>query len=228
VVDVLRFTTAVDVAVSRGAEIYPYRWYDGTELSYAADRGASVAMPGSELDEANPWSLSPVGLSAIPSGTKLVLPSPNGATLIHEAVDDDRTVEVIAGCLRNAPAVAEYAAANCERVAVIAAGERWGGADGPLRPAVEDLLGAGAIIHALDPGGDVSSGDALAAAGAFVALADRLERTLIESPSGRELESRGWGDDVRMAADHGVSSCVPMIDGDCFIDGSESTPSMGE
>jgi 2-phosphosulfolactate phosphatase len=113
-------------------------------------------------------------------------------------------------------------------VAVIAAGERWGGADGPLRPAVEDLLGAGAIIHALDPGGGDSSGDALAAAGAFVALADRLERTLIESPSGRELESRGWGDDVRMAADHGVSSCVPMIDGDCFIDGSESTPSMGE
>ena len=32
-----------------------------------------------------------------------------------------------------------------EAVAVVAAGERWRGATGPLRPAIEDHLGAGAL-----------------------------------------------------------------------------------
>jgi 2-phosphosulfolactate phosphatase len=226
VVDVLRFTTAVDVAVSRGAEVYPYRWHDGTEHAYAAERHATVAVRGSGVDERHPWSLSPARLATIPAGTKLVLPSPNGARLSFEAADEH--VGVTAGCLRNARAVARYVAEHGERIGVLAAGERWGDGDGPLRPAVEDVLGAGAIVHALDPSGSVSSPDAIAAAGAFVALADRLEWALSDSPSGRELRSRGWDDDVRAAAQHSVSSCVPVIEGDRFVDGSRPIPSMRE
>ena len=52
---------------------------------------------------------------------------------------------MIAGGLRNAAAVAAAAARAGDVVGVIAAGERW--PDGSLRPAIEDLLGAG-----LDPG----------------------------------------------------------------------------
>ena len=85
VVDVLRFTTAVDVGVSRGAAIYPYRWHDGTEHAYAKSHGAELAVKGFDVDNDHPWSLSPVGLARIPAGTKLVLPSPNGATIAFEA-----------------------------------------------------------------------------------------------------------------------------------------------
>ena len=34
VVDVLRFTTAVEAAVSRGAVVYPYRWRDATAAAF--------------------------------------------------------------------------------------------------------------------------------------------------------------------------------------------------
>jgi hypothetical protein len=43
VVDVLSFTTSVSIAVSRGAEILPYRWEDDGGLAYADERGAVLA-----------------------------------------------------------------------------------------------------------------------------------------------------------------------------------------
>jgi 2-phosphosulfolactate phosphatase len=229
IVDVLRFTTAVDVAVSRGAIVYPYRWHDGTEHAYAAERGVQVAVKRSGDDAEGQLSLSPVDLANIPAGTKFVLPSPNGATLAYEAANHDATLDVIAGCLRNASAVATYLARNAEWIGVVAAGERWNGTTGLLRPAVEDLLGAGAIIHGLDPSGlRGSSPDARAAAGAFALLQDRLEWALLDSPSGRELCARGLEGDVRLAAEHGVSNCVPMIDGDRFVDGWGRSADMRE
>jgi 2-phosphosulfolactate phosphatase len=95
---------------------------------------------------------------------------------------------------------------------------------------VEDLLGAGAIIHALDPSGSRgSSPDARAASAAFASLRDRLDWALLDSPSGQELCARGLEADVRVAAEHGVSSCVPLLDGDRFVDGgrpsTDQTPS---
>jgi 2-phosphosulfolactate phosphatase len=77
VVDVLVFSTAVDIAVARGASVLPYRWRDSSAEAFAKSKGALLASPRS----AGGYSLSPLSLQSIPAGTALVLPSPNGSTL---------------------------------------------------------------------------------------------------------------------------------------------------
>src|SRR5829696_5652950 len=142
IVDVLSFSTCVDIAVSNGAVIYPYPLQDDTAQDYAKSLGALLAVSRRSL--ADGYSLSPTSLLAIPAGTRLVLPSPNGATLSRATGD----VPTIAGCLRNARAVANAAQALGQRISVVPAGERWPG--GSLRPGIEDWIGAGAIIAHLD------------------------------------------------------------------------------
>lgn len=219
IVDVLRFTTAVSVAVSRGASVLPYRWRDATAARFATDHDAVLA--GLREDPSTPWSLSPTDLSRIPAGTRLVLPSPNGATL--SAVATRYGATVVAGCLRNVTAVggllADEVAAG-RSVAVIAAGERWpdpsGAAHaGPLRPAVDDLLGAGAVIaRAAESGGLTRahlSPEARAARAAFDAAAPDLHDELRSSVSGRELLALGWDDDVAAAARLDADAAVPVL-----------------
>src|SRR5688500_14009850 len=82
VVDILRFTTAIDVAVGRGATVYPYRQRGDAAAAFARRSDAVLAGDGEQRRPGSSYSLSPASLTAIPSGTRLVLPSPNGATLI--------------------------------------------------------------------------------------------------------------------------------------------------
>jgi 2-phosphosulfolactate phosphatase len=151
VVDVLSFSTAVDVAVSRGAQVFPSRFKSLAESAQIATMyDALLAVPRRERSETSPYTLSPSTLDALPRGARLVLPSPNGARCVRAAYDR-RVPLVVVGCLRNARAVAAFARTRAGRkgaIAVIAAGERW--TDGSLRPSVEDDLGAGAIVAALD------------------------------------------------------------------------------
>lgn len=150
----------------------------------------------------------------------LQLPSPNGADLTVVATEL-AVPFVLAGSLRNATATARRAlalAGDEGAIGVVAAGERWGTPDGPLRPAVEDLLGAGAILQALDPSGAANapggSPDARAARAAFLDARPRLVESLRASPSGRELAARGCSDDVSTAAALDVTDlAVQLIDG---------------
>ena len=93
-----------------------------------------------------------------------------------------------------------------------AAGERW--PDGTTRVAIEDWLGAGAVLASL--GGEQTSEARLAAA-AFEASRFQLARILSESVSGRELVSRGFAADVTLAVDYDSSSVVPVVDGDGWL-----------
>jgi 2-phosphosulfolactate phosphatase len=219
IVDVFRFTTAVSVAVDRGASVYPYRWNDGGATAYAADRFAMLAG----RREAGDWSLSPTDLTRLPLGSRLVLPSPNGSALAF-AAREHGAVHVLAGCVRNAKATARTAhrlAGADGSVAVIAAGERWNGGTGALRPAVEDLLGAGAIIAsvaALDASWNLSP-EAAAARSAFEVARDDLQRALLACASGSELVGRGWADDVETASVLDASASAAVLVDDAFVAG---------
>jgi 2-phosphosulfolactate phosphatase len=198
IVDVLSFSTSVDVAVGRGALVFPYGSRDEAAAAFAAERQATLAS----RDRGAGFSLSPASLAAVPAGTRLVLPSPNGATLSLAT----GAVPTFAGCLRNAAAVARAAAGAGRRITVIAAGERW--PSGGLRFALEDWLGAGAILHGL-PGS--RSVEAAAAAGAFLAAAGTLAATLAACGSGRELIERGHASDVDLAAALNSSDQAPRL-----------------
>src|SRR5262245_30212091 len=142
VVDVLSFSTAVAVAVGRGAAVRPFRWR-AEAAAVAADWDAHLAVSRLAAGPDHPFSLCPASLLALRPGERLVLPAPNGSHL--STLAEQRYPHVLTGCLRNATAVALAARrlAGDRPIAVIAAGERRREAEETLRPAVEDLIGAG-------------------------------------------------------------------------------------
>ncbi len=217
VVDVLSFSTAVDVAVSRGAQVFPSRFKSLAESAQIATMyDALLAVPRAERSDASPYTLSPSTLDALPAGARLVLPSANGARCVR-AVYERHVPVVLVGCLRNVSAVAAFARARAGTrgiIAVIAAGERW--PDGTLRPAVEDDLGAGAILAALDLDAAFSP-EARYAASAFRAVRHTLDDIVRDSVSGRELTQWGCGGEIAWALDVDVSTTVPLLQPDGFI-----------
>jgi len=201
---VLSFSTALDIAAARGAIVFPYPLKDASAAAYAAAVNAHLASADREAG----FSLSPASLRSLPAGYRLVLPSPNGAALSFHT----HHPSVLAACLRNAGAVARAAARLGSTFAVIPAGETW--STGELRPCVEDLIGAGAIISNL-PG--ARSPEAQVAAACFEHFRADLRSALRQSGSGKELMGRGFAADVDLAAEWDVSSSVPRLQGRCFV-----------
>ncbi len=220
VVDVLSFSTAVDVALGHGAVVYPARWKDERAEDLANRLGAQLAVPRANMSAQRPFSLSPVSMMGLQDGARLVLPSPNGAAAVLAASKLGATTLI--GCLRNASAVASACQHLGKSVAVIAAGERW--ANGAIRFAYEDLLGAGAIISRME---GAYSPEALAAAAVFGSPQGmaQLPRCL----SARELIEMGFENDVKMATELDVSHLVPILRGERIVPhqrvvGDASTP----
>lgn len=215
VVDVLSFTTAVTVAADLGIEVYPYRWRDETAVAYAEQHGAKLAVGRSEAGP-DDVSLSPVTIRRVTGLTRLVLPSPNGSTIAQQLSDSGATV--IAVSLRNRVAAADWVTMQLSerpdaKVVAIAAGERWN--DGSLRPAVEDLWGAGGFLSALQQGS--LSPEARAAVAAYDAVAPDLPAMLQDCAGGRELTQYGYPEDVAIAAEADASRSVPVLrDGKLF------------
>jgi 2-phosphosulfolactate phosphatase len=222
VVDVLRFTTALTVAADSGIEVFPYPWRDETAAEFAARNGAVLAAterPAKPSDGGSvPVSLSPVSIGAATGITRLVLPSPNGSAVAFGLANAGPTV--IGACPRNRTAVARWlAAAQPTAIAVVAAGERW--ADGSLRPAVEDLWGAGSVVAALAAAGlSGFSQEALVAAAAFAEVQADLHTALLACASGAELAAKGLAADIAIAAELDSSAAVPVLGDGRFVDAS--------
>ncbi|MGF1663918.1 MAG: 2-phosphosulfolactate phosphatase [Kineosporiaceae bacterium] len=170
----------------------------GEHLGHGAHRSA----------RSRPWSPSPVALSTAPVVPTPVLPSPNGSAIAARASAAD--AQIVIGCLRNASAVARHLlASRVDRVTAVPAGEQW--PDGSLRPALEDRLGAGAVVSALI---GRTSVDASPEAGA-AAVAYRRTRDVAgaasDSVSGLELQRRGHGADVDVAVHIDADDVVPRL-----------------
>nr|WP_189158353.1 2-phosphosulfolactate phosphatase [Lentzea pudingi] len=195
VVDVLSFTTSVDLVVGNGGQVRPSRW---------KPESGKTLRPASLVD-----------------ATGVVdLPSPNGSNLCRLAAETG--AHVLAACLRNAEAVAAHAQGLGGTIGVIPGGERWGldilksgpREFGPLRPCIEDHLGAGAVLAALT--GEASPEARLARA-AYVN--SDVEKVVRECGSGRELIENGHAADVELALQVGVSGAVPVLSDGLLVEG---------
>ena len=144
-----------------------------------------------------------------------VLPSPDGQEIA--AALAGRDLVVLEGSLRNRSAVArrilELQEERGERlmVAVVAAGEQAGSGDA-VRFAVEDQLGAGAVVDALIALGiDHTSPEAAVACAAFEGLRHAAVHLIGASASGVELVAQGRRPEVRAATEVDASDVVPEL-----------------
>ena len=220
VIDVLSFTTTLTVALDAGVGVYPYRFRDATAAAFAASRSAVLAV-GRREGGPDGISLSPRSLrravadGRLNDGRGLVLPSPNGSAICRDLMDSG--VTVLGASFRNIRAVARHLSTRFRGgpVAVVAAGERWPG--DRLRPAAEDLWGAGALIGTLiELGFGKASPEALTAVGAYRAVAGSLKSAVRDCASGLELIEDGYGDELDVALEIDATSVVPVLIGDCF------------
>lgn len=216
VVDVLSFTTTLRAAADRGTHVIPCPWHGGRARDLARRHDALLAV-GRAAAALGQVSSSPGSVRAAGPLPRLVLPSPNGSTI--STLLAAQGVTVVGASLRNRRAVARWllrSGAHRRRIAVTAAGERW--PDGSLRPAIEDLWGAGAVLSALTQDGRTGlSPEAHVAAAAFDHVADDVARALHGCASGVELDDLGFPDDVDVAAELDRSHMVPVLVDGVFV-----------
>jgi 2-phosphosulfolactate phosphatase len=230
VVDVLRFSTTAATAVHHGVHLAPCGWtevstqpapphgYHLAPCGWTEDTARLAAEHGADAGSTEAERrvfLSPRRyLTAVP-GTRVVLASPNGATCARLA---EQVPALFVGAFVNARATAAAVWSLLESsdraVTVLACGERWltPHTDGGLRFAVEDYLGAGAILSALSAQAEMCQGavslspEARVCRETFRAMQDDLSAILSDCGSGQELAAKGLGDDVRFAAQR---DCFP-------------------
>jgi len=200
IIDILSFSTCVDIVTGRLASVIPYKWKDETAAELAKNKNAILADKKRQYSTS--YSLSPTSLLTVKKEEKIVLPSPNGSTL-SLATGNAIT---LCGCLQNAKVVAEYAMTAGKKIALVPAGEQW--LDKSLRPCFEDLIGAGAIIYYLN---GILSPESRTALSAFNDYKEDLTEGLLKCSSGKELVERGFKNDVIFAGQFDCSRSVPIL-----------------
>lgn len=160
-------------------------------------------------------------LSAAENAAGLDLADDDDAAAVLARAAAETGAHVVAGGLRNAAAVAahvlEVQRSRAERtsISVLAAGEID---DAGTRFAVEDLLGAGAVVAALgDLGIDHASPDAAVAGEGFRALGGAVRHLLTASGGGRALAADGGREAVLAAAARDAASVVPVLRDGVFV-----------
>jgi 2-phosphosulfolactate phosphatase len=210
IVDTLSFSTAVVTAVEQGAVIYPCPENEEA-AKWARQLGAEVAVRRDGVPSRGRYSLSPATYTDIPPGTQVVLPSLNGGGCIRAAQD---APHLLVGALINAGAVADTISGLLKtsglKATVIACGEieSTSASEVYLRMAVEDYLGAGAILSWLTC---QMSPEALVCRKAFEGCRQDLSSILRDCQSARDLRVRGYEEDVVHAGRVDRCRVVPVL-----------------
>lgn len=213
IVDTISFSTTVVTAIHRRGIIYPCSMDE--DVNALAQRiGGEAAVHRRKVPEHGRFSLSPTTFLSIESGTRVVLASPNGAPCSRYA---EQVPHLFVGALVNAQAVASVVSSLLKQtdlsVTIIACGERWNPAteDGSLRFAIEDYLGAGAILSYIHY---EKSPEARVYEGTFLQVQHDIKPLLWNCDSGLELREKGFGEDVLQASQLNIYETVPhMKDG---------------
>jgi 2-phosphosulfolactate phosphatase len=220
IMDVVSFSTSASIVCEQGGTALVY---SGAELDAMGGRtqaaeslGATIVTKERRTDRI---SLSPASLTAVGADERVVLTSLNGAACLAAA---NSAPTVLIGSLRTCTATAAAMAAALDdrtvrRWTVIACGEHWSSvgvdvAGQPTRFAVEDWLGAGAIVAALR---------SVRAHTTASAEADAASRTVDVATiagvtaciSGRELFAKGFTADVELAVQLDASGRAVRRDG---------------
>lgn len=210
VIDTLSFSTAAVTAVHYGGIIYPCpEEEDRFAFAQRVQAEATVGRP--DVPTKGRFSLSPTTYLNLQPNTRIVVASPNGATCSRYA---HQASYLLVGTLINAHAVAQalthLITTTDHTVTILACGERWTtpDEDGPLRVALEDDLGAGAIISYLTCD---KSPEARACEGTFHTCQTDLNHVLADCASGRELIAKGYQTDVAHAAQLSIYNTVPIM-----------------
>jgi 2-phosphosulfolactate phosphatase len=213
IVDVLSFSTCVVTATQHGGVIVPCAEEDDPH-ALAERHDAVVAVRREQATARDRYSLSPLSFAAVRPGQTVVLPSPNGGAC--SSLGDGASF-LFAGAIVNATAVGHTVTrlvdSSDHTVTIVATGERYGtpSEDGTIRFAVEDYVGAGAILAAIDAD---KSPEAEVCESAFAQVRHRLGEVLWGCESGLELRERGYKEDVHHASQLDRYSAVPiMLDG---------------
>ncbi|MCD2168793.1 2-phosphosulfolactate phosphatase [Microbacterium sp. JC 701] len=179
-------------------------------------RGFDRLAPAHVVVVVQTLGLTAHALSAVEHGAALDLAGDDDPAAALALAAEAAGAHVVVGGLRNAAAVADHVLAvqraRGERtsISIVAAGYPDG--DEAVRFAVDDLLGAGAVIAALgDLGIDHASPDAAVAGEGFRALGGAVRHLLTASGTGRALAADGGRDGVLHAAARDAASVVPVL-----------------
>jgi 2-phosphosulfolactate phosphatase len=202
VIDTLRATTTIAQAVAQGAAVEPVpsiaeakrRRTKGVLI--AGERGGKK-LAGFDLGN------SPVDISKATLGKRLVLTTTNGTGAVARS---RQAKSIWAGALVNAGAIARALRGEAS-IVLLCAGRTTG-------LALEDLIGAGAIIAALPAG---SFEESALSDGARIALElfrrerDTLHAFIASCESGRNLVKMGSADDVVFCAQLDTIDVAPRL-----------------
>jgi len=224
VVDVLRATSTITVALANGASaVYPCLSIDEARTRAAGGDKALLGgeergqfIPGFDLGNSPREYLSPETVG----GREIFFYTSNGTGAIRKAhAACGRAVYVAALINASSAATAMASAASAghvERVAILCSG-RYG------RPSSEDIFCAGLIIERVrgilaESGASPQFADGASIAAGFAAdYRHRALEVLASSEHGRYLQTIGFEEDLEFASRLDGYDVVPVFDGDRVV-----------